>query len=231
MRILTALIASLYLASCGRWDLGVEIPFVATWEGRPIACSGDGPLLTDFRLYLSNPQLADADGEYHDVRFATEFEWQNDAVALIDLETGDGACRGGTEAVFDRVIGVARARDYRGLRFTVGVPFRLNHQDPGRATPPLGDPAMQWHSMSGYTFLRAGVKRAPDAFRLDVASAGCEGSASHVTGCRFPNRIEVLLPDFVPGHSVVEVDLAALEAGIDMVDGDPNGAQGVFSAR
>ena len=220
MRILFALIALSSLASCDRWDLGVEIPIVATWKGQPIGCVGEGAVLSDLRFYLSNPQLIDKKGKRHDVRFATEFAWQNDAVALIDLEDGTGDCTNGTAAMSDRVIGVARARDYRGLHFTIGVPFRLNHENPLTATPPLDDPAMHWHWRSGYKFLRAGVRTGNDGFWIHGGSAGCEGTVGHITGCRFPNRIDVILPDFVPGRSVVEVDLAELLSGTDLTDED-----------
>jgi uncharacterized repeat protein (TIGR04052 family) len=201
-------------------DLGVEIPIVATWEGRPIGCEGDGPVMSDLRFYLSNPQLLDSDGNAHDVRFATEFEWQNDAVAFIDLENGSGACSNGTTEIFDRVLGVARDREYRGLRFTIGVPFRLNHENPLTATPPLDDPAMHWHWRSGYKFLRAGIQTDDDGFWIHAGSAGCEGTVGHIKGCRFPNRIDVVLPDFVPGQSSVEIDLAQLLSGTNLEDGE-----------
>jgi uncharacterized repeat protein (TIGR04052 family) len=220
VRILLALIAMFTLASCGRWDVGVEIPIVATWQGQPIGCNGDGPVLSDLRFYLSNPQLIDKKGKVRDLRFATEFEWQNDAVAFIDLEDGSGACANGTTETFDRVIGVARAREYRGLRFTIGVPFRLNHENPLTATPPLDDSAMHWHWRSGYKFLRAGVQTENDGFWIHAGSAGCEGTVGHITGCRYPNRIDVELPDFVPGESAVEIDLAELLAGTDLGDGE-----------
>jgi uncharacterized repeat protein (TIGR04052 family) len=220
MRIALALIALFGLASCGRWDLGIEIPVIASWEGQPIGCTGEGPVLSDLRLYVSNPQLLDGEGKAHDVRFATEYEWQNDAVAFIDLEDGSGACENGTEEIFDRVLGVARDRDYRGLRFTIGVPFRLNHENPLMATPPLDDPAMHWHWRSGYKFLRAGVKTENDGFWIHGGSAGCEGTVGHIKRCSFPNRIEVFLPNFVPGQSSIEIDLARLFAGTDLDDGN-----------
>ena len=59
--------------------------------GSPIDCSSPGIALSDLRFYISNVQLIDRDGVAHDIRYATEMEWQNDAVAYIDLEDGDGA--------------------------------------------------------------------------------------------------------------------------------------------
>ena len=218
MRLLLALCAASCAVSCSRWDLGVEIPVVATWQGQAIHCDSDGPSLTDLRLYISKPQLVDADGRAHDMRFATEFEWQNDAVAFIDLETGSGTCSGGTREVFDRLIGVARAGDYRGLRFTIGVPFRLNHENPRTAGPPLNDLAMHSNRRSGYKFIRAGVRTDVDGFWMHGGSAGCEGNVGNITACRFPNRIEVFLPDFVPGEHAIALDLAALVEGTDLAD-------------
>lgn len=205
-------------AACGR-DLAVDIPFTATWQGEPLTCNDAGPTLTDLRLYINNVQLLDGQGRVQDVRYATEYEWENDAVALIDLEDGTGACDNGTAEVFDRILGAVPEREYRGLRFTVGVPFRLNHANPLTATPPLDDSAMHWHWRSGYKFLRAGMQTKTDGFWIHVGSAGCEGTVGHITGCRFPNRILVELPDFVPGENGVQIDLAALLAGTDLDDG------------
>jgi hypothetical protein len=81
---------------------------------------------------------------------------------------------------------------------------------------------MHWHSRSGYKFLRAGIRNEADGFRIHIGSAGCEGTVGHITGCRFPNRIEVDLPDFVPGEHAIEVDLAMLVIGTDLADGEPS---------
>lgn len=222
MRLTIALAALMLIASCGKWDLPVEIPVRATWNGIPVDCSSEGTALTDLRFYVSDVQLIDAGGRAHDVRYATEFAWQNDAVALIDLENGQGRCQNGTATINDRLLGVARARDYRGLRFTIGVPFRLNHANPLTAGAPLDDPDMHWHWRSGYKFLRAGVSTGNDEFWIHGGSTGCEGTVGHITECRFPNRFDIHLPDFVPGEHAIVIDLAALVAGVDLEDAAPS---------
>lgn len=213
-RILAGLCAAVVCAACSQWDLPVEIPFTATWRGAELNCSDSTPALTDLRFFVTNPRLLDATGQEYDVRFATEYEWENDAVAYIDLETGAGTCAGGSPDVYDHVVGVARAGDYRGLKFTVAVPFRLNHADRRSASPPLDLAEMHWHDVSGYKFLRAGVATPDRDFHIEVGSAKCTGSVGYVTGCEFPNRIEVFLPDFVPGESGVAVNLDELVAGL-----------------
>jgi uncharacterized repeat protein (TIGR04052 family) len=186
---------------------------------------------------VSNVQLVDSEGQSHDVRFATELAWQNDAVAYIDLEDGTGACQNGTADTFDHVLGVAGAREYQGLRFTVGVPFKLNHANPLTAKPPLDDPDMHWHWRSGYKFLRAGVRTDDDGFWIHTGSAGCKGTVGNITGCTFPNRIAgVDLDDATrsdcssgPPEESCLAPFAAL--GIDFTTGEQTGAQRVFSVQ
>lgn len=222
MRPLAALTVAWLCTSCSQLDHPITIPFIATWQGQAIDCRTPGLALSDLRFYVSNVQLIDQQGVAHDVRFATEMEWQNDAVAFIDLEDGQGACQNGTSTTYDHVLGVAPADDYRGLRFTVGVPFRINHANPLTAKPPLDDQDMHWHWRSGYKFLRAGVRSENDGFWIHAGSAGCEGTVGHITGCKFPNRIEVSLPGFVPDTHSVGIDLAALVAGTSLDDKAPS---------
>ena len=218
MRLVATLTVAWLISSCSQLDQPIRVPFVATWQGQAIDCSSPGIALSDLRFYISNVQLIDREGVAHDIRYATEMEWQNDAVAYIDLENGDGACQNGTAETFDHILAVAPAADYEGLRFTVGVPFRINHANPLTAKPPLDDPDMHWHWRSGYKFLRAGVRSDTDGFWIHTGSAGCEGTVGDITGCKFPNRIEVELPGFVPDTHAVAVDLTALLAGTSITD-------------
>ena len=208
----------LFSAACSHPDLPVRIAFAATWQGAALDCNSANVALSDLRFYVNNVQLVDSEGKAHDIRYATEFAWQNDAVALIDLEDGSGACRNGTPETYDTVIGAIPNRDYRGLRFTVGVPFNLNHANPLTALPPLDDPDMHWHWRSGYKFLRAGIRTETDGFWIHAGSAGCEGTVGDISGCRFPNRIQVELPGFIPDEHGVAIDLAALIEGTDLED-------------
>ena len=208
MRLPYIVFTLILLAGCSREPL--EIGFEATWGGEAIGCEAGAPALTDLRFYVSEIELLAADGRIHAL----------DQVALIDLENGNGACQNGTEAIYASVRGEVPAADYRGLRFTVGVPFELNHADPLMASPPLDDAAMHWHWRSGYKFLRAGVRTADDSFWIHVGSAGCEGTVGNITGCRFPNRVTVELPQFDAKEEIVAIDLEALLQGTSLVDGE-----------
>jgi hypothetical protein len=79
---------------------------------------------------------------------------------------------------------------------------------------------MHWHWRAGYKFLRAGIRTADDGFWIHLGSTGCEGTVRDITGCRFPNRVDILLPEFLPGEDTVVVDLAALLVETDLLDAE-----------
>lgn len=212
------LLAALPLA-CAEPPMRVQIPFMAVFEGSPIECRDDGfAKLTDLRFYVYDVYLTDASGATQKVELTADNAWQQPNLALLDLENGDGRCLNGTLEVNDSLIGNIAAGDYRGLSFTLGVPFEQNHADPLLAAPPLGDAAMHWHWRGGYKFLRAGFATADDGFWIHLGSTGCEGTLQNISGCRAPNRVTVRLDHFVPGRDVVLVELDALVAGPELDD-------------
>jgi uncharacterized repeat protein (TIGR04052 family) len=223
VRLHLAFIAVLLLlsTSCSEPYLGVKIPFVVTWGENEVHCDGTEIALTDLRLYVSEIELLNANGEAHELVLQEELPWQQPDLAFIDLEDRQGACSNGTSEIYAYLVGSIPAGEYMGLRFTVGVPFERNHSDPLRADAPLDDPAMHWHWRSGYKFLRAGVKSTTDGFWIHVGSAGCEGTVRDISACRFPNRIPVELGEFSPGRDAIAVDLKELFGGTDLTDGVP----------
>ena len=222
MRFRSILIPCLLMccASCSDNRVDVKIPFVVTWGGEPIGCEGTDVLLSDLRFYVSAPSLSNRDGTAVALELDASLPWQQGNIALVDLENGRGACRNGTAETFSFIAGVVPASDYRGLEFTIGVPFEQNHANPLTAESPLDDAAMHWHWRSGYKFLRAGVQTPEDGFWIHVGSAGCEGTVRNVTGCRFPNRVHVVLPEYALHEQTVEIDLMQLLEGTSLADGE-----------
>jgi len=207
------------IVSCSEPYLGAKIPFVATWGDNPIQCGGAEIALTDLRFYVSEVELLNSNGEAQKLALHKEIPWQQSDLALIDLENGQGSCSNGTSEIYAYLVGSLPPGEYSGLRFTVGVPFEINHLDPLQADAPLDDPAMHWHWRSGYKFLRAGVRSTTDDFWIHVGSAGCEGTVRNISACRFPNRITVELDDFSPGDDAIAVNLKELLDGTDLTDG------------
>ncbi len=207
------------LSACSAKRIPVHVDFEASWAGQALRCEGADMALTDLRFFVSNVILLDANGVQHNVTLTPDERWQQDGVALIDLESGNKACSNGTADMNPSIKGTVVAGEFVALKFSVGVPFELNHANPLLAQPPLDRAAMHWHWRSGYKFLRAGVSNATDGFWIHLGSTGCEGTIQNITGCHFPNRVSVELPGFSADTNTITVDLAELFTGVDLDDG------------
>lgn len=204
LAIISLVILVSQLQSCAPPREVVSIPFTVVINNEPVVCrtTGGRVQLTDFRMYVSSPQLGNQDGEFVNFGLLADDQWVSRDVAFIDLEDGSAQCLNGTEATNAAMRGTVPEGVYRGLKFTIGVPFELNHQDPLRALAPLGDSAMHWHWRSGYKFLRAGVQTGDTNFFVHLGSAACKGTVQNIEGCDRPNRVEVYLPNFEPGDAL-----------------------------
>ncbi|MCB9745595.1 MAG: metallo-mystery pair system four-Cys motif protein [Alphaproteobacteria bacterium] len=217
----------------------VMVNFAATLGGEPVACgqevTGVGQTasavqLQDLRFYVHDLRLVDASGAETAVTLHDDGVWQDGTVALIDFEDGSALCSNGTTPTNSMVHGEVPAGEYTGLRFTLGVPFELNHADPATAESPLNLTTMHWNWQGGYKFLRLDLSTTglPDGWFMHLGSTGCEAdNEGNVTGCTSPNRVEVALDMDVSTQAVL-LDLDALLADLD-VDQDGGGAQGCMS--
>ncbi len=227
MRLTSAVLIIVSLSACTPPAQTIEIVFEARLGEQKIDCETviDGVSMSDLRFFVTDPVLNFADSGTdvnvgRVVDFGENGRWQQDGLVLIDLENGGGACVNGTTGTNSVLIGSVPAGDYRGLFFRVEVPFDQNHADPLAASPPLDDSTMHWHWRSGYKFLRAGLQTDDDGFWMHVGSAGCEGTVQNITGCSYPNRMAVGLPDYAPGDIVV-FDFEPLLGAVDVSDGAP----------
>lgn len=204
-----------------------EVQFEARVGDAPFACgttypdigtSGSDFSPMDFRLYVSELALLDAADTEYPVTLDQDGIWQYQDVALLDFEDASGDCTGTVERNLS-VKGVTAGGQYAGIRFTVGVPFALNHQDASTAASPLNLTSMFWSWNGGYRFLRVdGMSTGQTAgFAIHVGSTECEKDASgSISGCDNPNRAEITLTGFDPLKTPIQVDLAALFADLDI---------------
>lgn len=109
---------------------------------------------TDYRFYVSNVALIDEDGNAVPLELEQDGKWQYQDVALLDFEDGTSACDNGTAEMRTMVVGTVPEGDYQSLRFTLGVPEQLNHEDAAIAPSPLNLTSMWWNWQGGYKFLR-----------------------------------------------------------------------------
>jgi uncharacterized repeat protein (TIGR04052 family) len=242
-RVSWVMAAGLAVAGCGgdEDEGGAEAPqtravtlrFAAQVGDQPVACgtryAGVGSTaaemqLQDFRFYVSEVALLNAAGEVVPLALDEAAPWQGGGVALLDFEDATGACAtNGTSETRSEITGTVPAGDYTGLRFTLGVPAALNHQDAATAAAPLNVGAMFWVWQTGYKFLRVDMitdLEAPnDKWFVHLGSTACAADAptSPPDGlCGKPNRPTYTFTDFEPDADTVVVDLAGLLGGVDI---------------
>ncbi|MEO1067643.1 MAG: MbnP family copper-binding protein [Cyanobacteria bacterium J06638_6] len=208
----------------------------------------------DFRFYVSQVAMLDADGNEVPLVLQQDGRWQHQDVALLDFEDKSGACANGTPETRTQVIGSVPAGDYTGLKFTLGVPFNLNHIDSTLAPSPLNLTSMWWNWNAGYKFARidlmpmadmAQVRQdghgsghggadhgsAAQAFAIHLGSVGCQMDAAEApVVCSIPNRAEVVMADFDPEQDVVIADLAALVDTTNLAKNAENTVVGCMSS-
>ena len=171
-------------------DRPVEIRFAGEFAGASFDCAavhegvgstGASVRVTDYRLFVSNLALLDADGEEVPVALEQDDVWQSGDVALLDFENGAGPCDNGTPETRAVVRGSVPEGEYAGVAFDLGVPFEPNHGDPTLAGSPLNLTAMFWNWQGGYRFLKLDTLPATDgaAAMHGAAMDAAEGGASH----------------------------------------------------
>lgn len=222
----------------------VTIRFQATVAGRPFTCgetyadigtTRDRITVSDFRFYVHDVRLLDADGRETPVQLETDSLWQSNGVALLDFENGTGPCSNGNADRRDVVVGTAPAGRYSGLRFAIGVPFALNHRDLTLQPSPLSLSRMFWAWNSGYKFMRIDMKNAgAQGWVLHLGSTECQPTGSPTaipTTCAWGNRPEITFAAFDAEHDAVRLDLASLLRDSNVSVNQPKTAMGCMSGQ
>jgi uncharacterized repeat protein (TIGR04052 family) len=218
-------------------QLPVAIRFAARVNGHPFACGQSYANIgktqsvikpKDFRFYVSQVRLIDSEGREAPLILKEGTKWQAADTTLIDFEDATGACINGTPEINDTVSGtVPEGHVWKKLRFTMGVPFAVNHLDLTSLPSPLNLTALEWVWNAGHKFARVEFSSTgqPSGFFVHLGSTGCTPSATKTTVptiCAQPNRVEVEIQDFDPARDTVVADLGRLLADSNV---DVNTAQ------
>lgn len=211
--------------------IDVVVPFEARVAGAPFACGetytdiGSPPVsieALDFRLYVYDVTLLDADGVAVPVALEQDGRWQYEDMALLDFEDGSASCATGSPDLRTEITGRVPAGDYQGLSFRIGVPPELNHLDAAVAPAPLNDPGLWWAWTSGYKYARIDVKTDTNpSFFFHLGATTCSRDDGGTYACALDNVPVVDLPDFSLDGSVVVLDLAEFYADSDL-DAQPD---------
>jgi uncharacterized repeat protein (TIGR04052 family) len=239
----------------------VTIRFQAKVGDRPFSCTENYPNLgaqnttasaTDFRFYISGVNLIDSSGVAVPLTLQQDNRWQHQNVALLDFEDKSAGCTNGTVETRDRIVGTVPKGNYKGVQFTLGVPFNLNHEDVTLANSPLNLSALWWNWRGGYKFVRIDLKTAgttPTArpnhgdrepqnsgsslgFPIHLGSTGCqsEGSNQRPISCASPNTVNLNFTDFDPQRQVIIADLKPLIAETNITINQPETPPGCMSS-
>lgn len=237
----------------------VSIQFRGVVGDRPFECTSTYSLGTastsvgpaDFRFYVSEVALIDAQGKAVPVTLTQDNRWQHQNVALIDFENRTGTCTNGTAEINDRIVGTVPKGDYKGIRFTLGVPFNLNHEDATIAPSPLNLTSMWWNWRGGYKFARidfvppmSGMKHdAPspsqhspgkqprESFAIHLGSTGCNANNNRQKpgSCTNPNTATISLDNFNPQTNVIVADIRSLVSNTNLSKNQPETGIGCMS--
>jgi uncharacterized repeat protein (TIGR04052 family) len=170
-----------------------------------------GATARNLQFYIHDVQLLDEQGNPQTVTISAEAPSQSADVALIDLAGDPGAQRNST------LLGTTESgasTKYSGIRFTVGVPFALNHANPLTAAPPLDRGELFWTWQSGYKFLRADFVTDGKESSFHLGSTGCSAPSAlrpPAAQCAQPNRMRVELRGD-PLKGVIRFQLSTLVA-------------------
>ena len=239
----------------------VTINFQAKVGDRPFQCGASYSLgkpatpmtVGDFRFYVSDVSLIDANGKAVPLNLTQDGKWQYQNVALLDFENKTGACTNGTVETNHRLIGTVPKGTYSGIRFTLGLPFNLNHADATLAPSPLNLTSLWWSWQFGYKFARidllpamrgstsgtqgkqhhgaANEEHGGKGFAIHLGSTGCKvtTASQKPASCSNPNTATIAFNAFDPDKNVIVADLAALVATTNLNQNKPKTSLGCMS--
>lgn len=161
-----------------------------------------------FAFYLSFPEVR-IDGKWQPLKFV-ENQWQTPDIAMVSYHNG---CSNKSQANNQIILNASKALMglATNLRFTLGVPFEINHTHPADLPSPLNIPEMFVSAREGHRYLRLDLRDTTNPDKLwqyHLGSAECssvgEDSAPN-RSCGFTNRVNFILP-MSQLDSVLELD-------------------------
>lgn len=107
------------------------------------------------------------------------------------------------------------------MRFTLGVPFELNHLNPVKQDSPLNLPSMFWVWQTGHKFLRVELTSESDKWLYHLGSTGCKAPSvmrAPASPCRYPNTVdfEVPIAQGNEGLLTMNINLSELLKGVEI---------------
>jgi uncharacterized repeat protein (TIGR04052 family) len=198
--VLLACTLGLWLVACAPREQRVQLRFSLE----------DAASVHRLQFYVHDVALIGDDDRIHPFELEQRSPWQSDRVALLDFSGSQSTLR-------DVIDGKATQRRYTGIRFTVGVPFSLNHANQLTAKAPLNRADMFWSWQSGYKFLRLDLAAGEHEAAFHLGSTGCSSVSAlrpPRQPCAQPNLIQVELKGFDPLAQPIQVRVNEIVAAL-----------------
>ncbi|MFT5758398.1 MAG: putative repeat protein (TIGR04052 family) [Alteromonadaceae bacterium] len=145
------------------------------------------------QMYISDIELKSEDGSWQSWPM-TVSNFQHSNIALI----GEN-CRDNQDSTHWQIElkSIQKFNEKTHIRFTLGIPFELNHLNPLSQPSPLNDSSMFWVWQTGHKFLRLELASADDNWLFHLGSTGCSAPSvmrAPKQPCAQPNQVVVELP-------------------------------------
>jgi uncharacterized repeat protein (TIGR04052 family) len=226
----------------------ITVKFTAAVNDQPFVCGNtyqrvgravtDTYKITDFRFYLHNVTLIEESGQKVSLNLTQDGKWQYQNVAMLDFEN---ACLNGTQEMNTQVVGIVSNNNayYRGICFTLGIPFNLNHINDATATSPLNMSGMLWSWTTGRKFVRIDGVGDPEglkqSYMVHLGSTGCvdsDKSGGEPDGpCTYPNTPEICFDNFDTTKHTIVADAGYLLREANVAYNTPQTAAGCMSGN
>jgi uncharacterized repeat protein (TIGR04052 family) len=113
---------------------------------------------------------------------------------------------------------LTEVEDITDIRFTLGIPFSLNHLNPLTQSSPLNVSSMFWGWLGGHKFMRVELTSGNKDWLFHLGSTGCKALSpirAPENECLQPNRVVISLP-FTKKTTDIELDLSVLFRDLEL---------------
>jgi len=195
----------------------IKLTFIPSYNSHIISCGksftidGNEWRIDDFQFFVSDIAFQDKDGGWKTAPLKTNAK-QTSRVALLgqNCQQDQEVQQGSWSTTFTEKLSIS---SYEKVKFTLGVPFELNHLNPLTQVSPLNDSSMFWVWQTGHKFARIEFENVTDSWLFHLGSTGCKSPSVMRTPksqCIYPNTFQFELN--LNGATQVTFDLAALTA-------------------
>jgi len=141
--------------------------------------------------------------------------FQSNNVALLGEICGEINKKSNWDIELNSLI---KYQDITDIRFTLGIPFSLNHLNPLTQASPLNIPSMFWGWRGGHKFMRVELASKNDDWLFHLGSTGCKALSpvrAPKEECLQPNRVVISLP-FTQDTTHIALDLSVLFNNVEL---------------